>query len=88
MSAKVASSSTKLKKLGADTSADGKHKHVTVSLTVKLTDTGETFQLKNISITMTIKNLKGYLEFVAGIPVFLQRLHYLDESKYSPLIEL
>lgn len=53
-----------------------------IPLTMKLVDTGEVFTLKNITPTMTIRELKSYLEFCTGIPVSLQRLHYLDEGKY------
>lgn len=52
-----------------------------VPLSIKLTETGELFHLDKVTFSMTIKELKRYLEFATGIPVFLQRLHYLDESK-------
>lgn len=79
MSLKAVSISSRRK--SSSDSADGKFKNLHLSL--KLTDTGELFQLKNVNSNMTIKDLKSHLEFVAGIPVFLQRLHYLDESELN-----
>lgn len=74
------STSSAKKKDRQDSLAKGNKK---LALTVKVIDTGEVFSLKDVTPYMTIKELKSYLEYVTGIPVFLQRLHYLDESKYS-----
>jgi len=51
-----------------------------IPLTIKIIDTGEVFTLRNVTPMMTVKELKSYLEFATGIPVNLQRIHYLDEG--------
>ena len=68
----------KMKDMNGLHSAAARGKYI--PLTMKIVDTGEVFHLKNITPTMTIKELKSYLEFCTGIPVSLQRLHYLDEG--------
>ena len=52
-----------------------------VPLHARLEITKEKFPLKNINSDMTIRELKGYVEFAAGIPRHLQIVHYLDEGK-------
>lgn len=64
--------------VGSLSSIKGKH----MPLTLKIVDTGEVFTLKNVTSMTTIKELKSYLEFATGIPVNLQRLHYLDEGNF------
>jgi len=65
---------------GGNSSAKGGK---TIPITMFLVDTGEKFHLKDVTYSMTIKELKSYLEFSTGIPVFLQRLHYLDEGEFA-----
>lgn len=50
------------------------------SISVIFRDTNEIFAVHNVTIKMTIDELKVKLELIAGIPKRLQRLMYLDEG--------
>lgn len=49
-------------------------------LLVKLIDTGEKFKIKDVTGEWTINRFKDTCEFITGIPVYIQRLQYLDEG--------
>ncbi|XP_067856789.1 ankyrin repeat domain-containing protein 60-like [Heptranchias perlo] len=58
------------------------------SLTVRLEDTGEIFQMHKCHDDMTIGDMKSTLELVAGIPTNLQRLFYMDEGEMPDNVTL
>jgi hypothetical protein len=51
-----------------------------ISFKVLIKCTNEIFTVKKFPISMKIRDLKGLLEFVCGIPFNLQRLSYLDDG--------
>lgn len=60
---------------GADVS-----KLKSISFKVFLKSTHEYFYVKKFPVSMKVRELKGLLEFVCGIPFNLQRLSYLDDG--------
>ena len=55
-----------------------KGKSISFKVLVKCTD--EKFNVLYFPISMKIRDLKGLLEFITGIPYNLQRLSYLDDG--------
>ncbi len=49
-------------------------------LRILIKETGETFSLKNVTLSLNVKDLKGILEFTCGLPFNIQRLSYLDDG--------
>ncbi len=52
-----------------------------INFKVILKCTNEQFTVKKFPISFKVRELKGFLEFVCGIPYNLQRLSYLDDGK-------
>lgn len=52
----------------------------TIDFKITLRCTTEVFTVANFPIAMKIRDLKGLLEFICGIPYNLQRLSYLDDG--------
>ena len=52
----------------------------TVSFKVLIRFTGEKFNVNDCPVNLKIKDLKGFLEFICGIPFNAQKLCYLDEG--------
>uniref|UniRef100_A0A8C6R4X9 Ankyrin repeat domain 60 n=1 Tax=Nannospalax galili TaxID=1026970 RepID=A0A8C6R4X9_NANGA len=50
------------------------------SLRVRLEETGEMFRVANCRIDMTVRELKEELDLMAGIPINLQLLKFLDQG--------
>ncbi len=53
----------------------------TVSFKVVIKCTYEQFSINQFPVSMKIRDLKGFLELIAGIPFNLQRLSYLDDGE-------
>ena len=53
----------------------------TIDFKVLIKCTHERFSVLKFPVSMKIKDLKGFLEFVCGIPYNLQRLSYLDDGE-------
>ena len=56
-------------------------KSKSINFKVILKCTNEQFTVKKFPISMKIRDLKSFLEFVCGIPYNLQRLSYLDDGR-------
>ncbi|XP_074965271.1 ankyrin repeat domain-containing protein 60 [Phalacrocorax aristotelis] len=52
----------------------------TFGVQLHLVETNEIFSLPRCQNDLTLKKLKSHLELLAGIPLHLQRLQYLDEA--------
>jgi hypothetical protein len=53
-----------------------------INLKILLKCTNEKFSVANFPIILKVRDLKGLLEFICGIPYNLQRLSYLDDGKF------
>lgn len=51
-----------------------------INLKILLKCTNEKFSVSNFPIILKVRDLKGLLEFICGIPYNLQRLSYLDDG--------
>jgi len=51
---------------------------------VVLKCTNEQFSVKKFPTSFKVRELKGLLEYVCGIPYNLQRLSYLDDGRQRP----
>ena len=56
-----------------------------INLKILLKCTNERFSVSNFPVALKIRDLKGLLEFICGIPYNLQRLSYLDDGWCGPL---
>ena len=57
-----------------------------INLKILLKCTNEKFNVSNFPIALKVRDLKGLLEFICGIPYNLQRLSYLDDGCFSLLL--
>jgi hypothetical protein len=60
-----------------------RYKGKTVSFKVLLRFTNEKFSVNNCPVNLKVKDLKGFFEFICGIPYNVQKLCYLDEGSSS-----
>ena len=52
-----------------------------INLKILLKCTNEKFNVSNFPVALKVRDLKGLLEFICGIPYNLQRLSYLDDGR-------